>query len=395
MKKTKRKSRRSKRNKTIRYISRGGDPESKSDSMESQSLDQLAELKAAREKESSSSGLSSMIEGAATGTLAKIGDVVGINIDSPKEVEKTLDNLKEMVSNPKNIENAKEIISSAANNAAVYFKAAEPLIAPLTDKVLEVGSKAIEKAGETTTVIVSNAVKEIPGVGLAYSVVQDASKIGEAVSAATNAAAELTTTTADSAVVFKKNLEQLQNEAANATKGLDVSIPNPSDAMAKLGTNIPNPSDAMAKLGSSIPNPSDAMAKLGSSIPNPSDAMAKLGTSIPNPSDAMAKLGTSIPNPSDAMAKLGTSIPNPSDMMSKVGSSMPNTDKITNAMKGGGLNKLSKVKEQIGGRIIDSLDEFSDPINYQTGILKGGNNKTKKSFVGSKHGKTKHVRFSF
>ena len=310
MKKTKRKSRRSKRNKTIRYISRGGDPESKSDSMESQSLDQLAELKAAREKESSSSGLSSMVEGVATGTLAKIGDAVGINIDSPKEVEKTLDNLKEMVSNPKNIENAKEIISSAANNAAVYFKAAEPLIAPLTDKVLEVGSKAIEKAGETTTVIVSNAVKEIPGVGLAYAVVQDASKIGEAVSAATNAAAELTTTTADSAVVFKKNLEQLQNEAANATKGLDVSIPNPSDAMAKLGSSIP-------------------------------------------------------------------------------------TDKVTNVMKGGGLNKLSKVKEQIGGRIIDSLDEFTDPINYQTGILKGGNNKTKKSFVGSKHGKTKHVRFSF
>jgi hypothetical protein len=108
--------------------------------------------------------------------------------------------------------------------------------------------------------------------------------------------------------------------------------------------------------------------------------MAKLGSSIPNPSDAMAKLGSSIPNPSDAMAKLGSSIP---------------TDKVTNVMKGGGLNKLSKVKEQIGGRIIDSLDEFTDPINYQTGILKGGNNKTKKSFVGSKHGKTKHVRFSF
>ncbi len=66
-------------------------------------------------------------------------------------------------------------------------------------------------------------------------------------------------------------------------------------------------------------------------------------------------------------------------------------------VKGGGFTKMSKVKEQIGGRIIDSLDEFTDPISYQTGILKGGNNnnKTKKSFGTSKHGKTKHVRFSF
>ena len=67
-------------------------------------------------------------------------------------------------------------------------------------------------------------------------------------------------------------------------------------------------------------------------------------------------------------------------------------------VKGGGFNKMSKEKEQIGGRIIDSLDEFADPISYQTGILKGGtnnNNKTKKSFGTSNHGKTKHVRFSF
>jgi hypothetical protein len=323
MKKTKRKSRRSKRNKTIRYISRGGDPISKSN-MNSQSLDQLADLKESREKESSSAGLSSMVEGVATGALAKIGDAVGINIDSPKEVEKTLDNLKEMVSNPKNIENTKEIISNAVNNASVYVKAAEPLISPLTDKVLEVGSKTMEKAGETATLVVSNAVKEIPGVGLAYSLVQDASKIGEAISAATNAAAELTTSTADSAVVFKRNLDKLKNEAANATKGFDVSMPNTSNMLSKVGSNIPNPSDAIAKVGSNMTN-----------------------------------------------------------------------NIVSNAMQKGGLKKLANEGLQIGGRINDSLAEFADPIGYQTGILKGGHNKTKKAImVNGNDRKSRRVRFS-
>ena len=39
-------------------------------------------------------------------------------------------------------------------------------------------------------------------------------KLGEAASAATNAFAEITTETADSAVVFKKNLDQLKSEKA-------------------------------------------------------------------------------------------------------------------------------------------------------------------------------------
>jgi hypothetical protein len=66
---------------------------------------------------------------------------------------------------------------------------------------------------------------------------------------------------------------------------------------------------------------------------------------------------------------------------------------FTPTMQKGGLKKLTNEKDQIGGRINDSLAEFSDPISYQTGILKGGYNKTKKSFSKSK-GKSKRVRFS-
>ena len=65
---------------------------------------------------------------------------------------------------------------------------------------------------DTGTTILSNAVKEIPGVGLVYSLVQDASKIGEATSAVVNAASEITTDAADSAVVFHENLKKLQEE---------------------------------------------------------------------------------------------------------------------------------------------------------------------------------------
>ena len=60
----------------------------------------------------------------------------------------------------------------------------------------------------------------------------------------------------------------------------------------------------------------------------------------------------------------------------------------------GGFKKMSQIKQQIGGRINDSLAEFSDPISYQTGILKGGHNKTKKAMVNGNDRKSRRVRFS-
>jgi hypothetical protein len=63
-------------------------------------------------------------------------------------------------------------------------------------------------------------------------------------------------------------------------------------------------------------------------------------------------------------------------------------------MQRGGLKKLANDKEQIGGRINDSLAEFVDPIGYQTGILKGGHNKTKKAIVNGNDRKSRRVRFS-
>ena len=64
-------------------------------------------------------------------------------------------------------------------------------------------------------------------------------------------------------------------------------------------------------------------------------------------------------------------------------------------MQKGGLKKLANEGLQIGGRINDSLAEFSDPIGYQTGILKGGHNKTKKAImVNGNDRKSRRVRFS-
>jgi hypothetical protein len=67
---------------------------------------------------------------------------------------------------------------------------------------------------------------------------------------------------------------------------------------------------------------------------------------------------------------------------------MPSTSNLVQAA--GGLKKIHNVKHQVAGRIMDSMYEFSDPVNYS--ILKGSDNKTKKHLAKSR-GKSKRVRF--
>ena len=71
-------------------------------------------------------------------------------------------------------------------------------------------------------------------------------------------------------------------------------------------------------------------------------------------------------------------------------------DNMTSPIKiKGGFKNLTKEKEQIGGRINNSIAAFTDPIGYQSSILKGGNNKTKRLVKRNKKSKSRRVRFSF
>ena len=204
--------------------------------LETRSLEELAKIKEERAKANNEmiEDASTVAKGLVANTLETAGDLVGVDIDNPEAVHKKLEDIKETLSDPKNTEEIKEIVAEAAKKGAVIVEAASPLIDPLAEKALDVGSKTAVKMADTGKTIFFNFIKEIPGVGLAYSLLQDASKVGEAGSAVINATAELTTDTADSVVVFNKNLEELkkegaesENRAAQAVKEFENPLPTP------------------------------------------------------------------------------------------------------------------------------------------------------------------------
>jgi hypothetical protein len=225
--------------------------------LEKQSLQKLQELKDERKAqgEKAMEEASTIAKGVTANALEGIGETIGVDVSNPEEVSEKLDDIKEALSNPETIEKTKEVINEAAKTGAIYLEAADPVLKPLTKKALDIGSDVVEKTASTAITIGANFVKEIPGVGLAYSLIQDASKLGEAASAVTNATAELTTDIADSAVVFKDNLEQklkegqeIQNRTNNSIEQFQQPL-YPNQMMAQPNQMMLQPNQMMPLQG--------------------------------------------------------------------------------------------------------------------------------------------------
>lgn len=114
------------------------------------------------------------------------------------------------LTDPQNMAILKTKIHSAAETGAELLEAADPFIQPLVDKTITEGEKAASKIGEAAVKIGLNTAEEIPGVGVLIGTARSLSNAGEALTAAMDAAAEVTATTADTVNATAQNWQRLQ-----------------------------------------------------------------------------------------------------------------------------------------------------------------------------------------
>lgn len=140
-----------------------------------------------------------------TGTGTSTGETVSSGASAAAaSIAEKLKVVNDVLSDPAVVAQVNEL----ASKGGLILKASEPFLRPLADEVVKQGSYAAEKAMDAGTTIVSNAIKEIPGVGLAYTLGQDAEKI---------AAAGLATATAVSEVAnkFSATTQAIMNNIEN------------------------------------------------------------------------------------------------------------------------------------------------------------------------------------
>jgi hypothetical protein len=196
--------------------------------------------------------------------------------------------------------------------------------------------------------------------------------------------------------ILKEELPNIANAAGTATAAAFETIPG-IGSIAAIGTLLNKSSEAAEKSLDMVNQLQDVAAESLDTIQETIEEV-KGDPLVGEASKKINNVQQSLSKASELAASKVTSKVTAASKASELAASKV-TSKVTAAAAAaaaaGGFKNLTKEKVQIGGRINDSIAAFTDPIGYQSSILKGGNNKTKKSFIKNGKVKSRRVRFSF
>ena len=178
-------------------------------------------------------------EGVALKTIDGAAEIFGVDLNNSEKFNEKLEDIKNVLDDPKNKELMKDVVSNFAEVGVVALEAAKPftndLIEEISDKLKVVGNEF----GETGVKIALNTLEEIPGAGVVIGTIRSASNIGEAILASTNATAEVVTKTSDTINASLQNFDNLLKEKGDLIDRTTESINKFSENMKSMPSSIP------------------------------------------------------------------------------------------------------------------------------------------------------------
>lgn len=152
-----------------------------------------------------------LVEGAAIKGLDVIGNSIGVDINNPESLGEKLDNIKDILSDPNNVEKAKEILGNTGKFVEVGIEAATPVIEKTADKILPVFTKEADKAVKAGLGTVVNLAEDIAGpfIGIPRTLLSAT----EAFNASVNAGSVLVKGTAEAIQGTQENFNRIMDES--------------------------------------------------------------------------------------------------------------------------------------------------------------------------------------
>jgi len=157
----------------------------------------------------------------ATDNIAKLANV---DINDSSSIDKKLDQIKNILVNPENKEKVKKIISDLSTQGVIAIQAASPFLQEFLDKGVTIGTKTLSEISQAIVKIGFNTATEIPGVGILVGTIRSIGNAGDAITASTNAAAQLVTNYSDAINGSFLNFNKLSQENSNRLNNINKSI---------------------------------------------------------------------------------------------------------------------------------------------------------------------------
>jgi len=193
-----------------------------------------------------------LVEGALVKGIDVMGNSIGVDIDNPGSISEKLNNIKEDLNNPENVENAKAILGNAGKYIEVGIEAASPVIEEMSDKILPVVTKEADKATKAVIATGVNLAEDVAGpfIGIPRTLLSAAT----AFNASVNAGSELVKGVAETVQGTQDNYNRIINET---------KIPEmPTSTMPTLNMPTPDKKDYNYQGGAKIIVARDSFKKL-------------------------------------------------------------------------------------------------------------------------------------
>ena len=188
-----------------------------------------------------------LVEGALVKGIDAMGNSIGVDIDNPGSISAKINNIKENLNNPENVENAKAILGNAGKYVEVGIEAAAPVIEEMSDKILPVVREEADKAIKAVVATGVNLGEDVfgPFIGIPRTLLSAAT----AFNASVNAGSELIKGVAETVQGTQDNYNRIINETKIPEMPTStMPTPDKKDYNYQGGANIVGARDSFKKL---------------------------------------------------------------------------------------------------------------------------------------------------
>jgi hypothetical protein len=202
----------------------------------------MEQVKSARKMDLGKIEIVQKVQGLLTGLFLKatenIAKLANININDPSSIEQKLEQIKSVLVNPANKERVKKIMDELSKEGIIAIQAASPFLQDFLDKGVNIGTKTLSEIGEAIVKIGLNTAEEIPGVGILIGTIRSIGNGGEAITSATNAAAQVVTSYSDALNGAILNFKKITQESSDRLNNINKSINDFNQTPLNMTKNI-------------------------------------------------------------------------------------------------------------------------------------------------------------
>jgi hypothetical protein len=118
-----------------------------------------------------------LIESLIIKSIDQLGNVVGVDVSDPKQINAKLEEIEVIISDPEIHEKVVSIVEKINMLLYVALEASKPYIKPLSEKINNIYIKSTSDLGSSTITILKNIAKAIPVYGAIVALIDTANTI--------------------------------------------------------------------------------------------------------------------------------------------------------------------------------------------------------------------------